>query len=105
MEFIESWLVGARIQCSCFFPLPPPFAGGWQRKKTGALNIAKYNPLPLGQREVIFPIGTKFHITGFTDNQQIRVDNFDVGGQTEEVAIPRHIIKLTEVEPYTNVFF
>ena len=74
-------------------------------KKTGALNIAKYNPLPQGQREVIFPIGTKFLITGYKDNQQIRVDNFDVAGQTEEVAIPRHIIKLTEVEPYTNVLF
>ena len=74
-------------------------------KKTGALNIAKYNSLPQGQREVIFPIGTKFKITGYTDNEQIRVDNVDVAGQTEEVAIPRHIIKLTEVEPNKNAFF
>ena len=75
-------------------------------KSTRAVNIRKYNPLHRGQREVIFPIGTKFVVMGYTDNEDIQFQTVEMPGENTEVAIPRHIIKLKEVDPslYQIVF-
>ena len=62
---------------------------------------------------MIFPIGTKFVVMGYTDNKEIQTvsiqDQADARSSTEvetQVAIPRHIIKLKEVDPslYQIVF-
>ena len=65
-----------------------------RKDETKACNIREYNDHKRGQREALFPVGTKFKITSYTDNKAIKIAK--IGGKLE-YAIPRHVFKLIEI--------